>query len=209
MLVIDEVQSGVGRTGSMWACSHDGVEPDIMCIGKGLASGLPLAGIVARREVMDWVPGGHGSTFGGNPVACAAANATLALVEDGLAANAAAVGAHLIEGVRSLQATQPLITQVRGRGLMIGIDLPDHDTADAARAGVLRARPARAHVRRTVRPHGPSPRRHDRPGRRRPRHPRRRPRLPRRCGMTLPTSDELAARAASILAACGAAGTRR
>jgi 4-aminobutyrate aminotransferase len=131
MLVIDEVQSGVGRTGTMWACSQDGVEPDIMCIGKGLASGLPLAGIVARSTVMDWAPGGHGSTFGGNPVACAAANATLELVEDGLAANAATVGAHLLAGVRALQATQPLITQVRGRGLMIGIDLPDHDTAEA------------------------------------------------------------------------------
>ena len=78
---VDEVQSGVGRTGTMWACEHDGVEPDIMCIGKGLASGLPLAGIIARAEVMDWEPGGHGSTFGGNPVACAAAVATLDLVE--------------------------------------------------------------------------------------------------------------------------------
>ena len=129
--MIDEVQSGVGRTGTMWACSHDDVEPDIMCIGKGLASGLPLAGIVARAGVMDWEPGGHGSTFGGNPVACAAASATLDLVEHGLAANAATVGAHVLRGVRALQATQPLITDVRGRGLMIGIDLPDHDTAAA------------------------------------------------------------------------------
>ena len=98
LLVIDEVQSGVGRTGTMWACSHDGVEPDIMCIGKGLASGLPLAGIVARAAVMDWEPGGHGSTFGGNPVACAAASVTLDLVEHGLAANAATVGAHVLRG---------------------------------------------------------------------------------------------------------------
>jgi 4-aminobutyrate aminotransferase len=131
MLVVDEVQSGVGRTGTMWATELEGVEPDIMCIGKGLASGLPLAGIVARADVMDWAPGGHGSTFGGNPVACAAASATLQLVVDGLAANAATVGAHLIEGLRDLQARRPLIQQVRGRGLMIGIDLPDHETADA------------------------------------------------------------------------------
>ena len=92
LLVLDEVQSGVGRTGTMWAAEHDGIEPDIMCIGKGLASGLPLAGIVARSSVMDWEPGGHGSTFGGNPVACAAALATLDLVETELAANAATVG---------------------------------------------------------------------------------------------------------------------
>jgi 4-aminobutyrate aminotransferase len=131
VLVIDEVQSGVGRTGTMWACSHDDVEPDIMCIGKGLASGLPLAGIIARADVMDWAPGGHGSTFGGNPVACAAATATLTLVEDSLATNAGVVGAHLLDGLRALHVTQPLVTQVRGRGLMIGIDLLDHDTAAA------------------------------------------------------------------------------
>lgn len=131
VLVMDEVQSGVGRTGTMWACQHDGIEPDIMCIGKGLASGLPLAGIVARDEIMDWAPGGHGSTFGGNPVACAAASVTLDLVRDGLAANAAMVGQHLLDGLRAMQTTHLLLDQVRGRGLMIGIDLPDHDTAEA------------------------------------------------------------------------------
>ena len=96
-------RGAVGRRAhrAMWAAEHEGVEPDIMCIGKGLASGLPLAGIVARAEVMDWEPGGHGSTFGGNPVACAAALATLDLVEDGLAANAADVGAHLLSALRS------------------------------------------------------------------------------------------------------------
>jgi 4-aminobutyrate aminotransferase len=129
LLVLDEVQTGVGRTGAMWACQHENVEPDIMCIGKGLASGLPLAGIVARTEVMDWEPGGHGSTFGGNPVACAAALATLELVESGLADNAAKVGAHLLSALEALQASQPLLGQVRGRGLMIGLDLPDHDRA--------------------------------------------------------------------------------
>lgn len=129
LLVLDEVQTGVGRTGRMWACEHDEVQPDIMCIGKGLASGLPLAGIVARDEVMDWEPGGHGSTFGGNPVACAAALATIELVEGGLADNALRVGAHLLGALESLADRQPLLTQVRGRGLMIGLDLPDHDTA--------------------------------------------------------------------------------
>jgi 4-aminobutyrate aminotransferase len=115
----------------MWAVEHDGVAPDIMAVGKGLASGLPLAGIVAGADVMDWEPGGHGSTFGGNPVACVAALATLDLVEQALAANAAAVGEHLLAGLAALQARQPLLEQVRGRGLMIGIDLPDHDTAAA------------------------------------------------------------------------------
>ena len=165
--MLDEVQSGVGRTGTMWAAEHDGVVPDIMCIGKGLASGLPLAGIVARREVMDWEPGGHGSTFGGNPVACAAALATLDLVENGLAANAADVGDHLLDGAGGLLPTSRCIGQVRGRGLMIGFDLPDHDTAVAARAGLLRARPARADVRRAVDPPGPAARRHAGAGRRR------------------------------------------
>ena len=131
LLVADEVQSGVGRTGTMWAVEHDGVEPDIVCIGKGLASGLPLAGIIAQAAVMDWEPGGHGSTFGGNPVACAAALATIDLVMTGLAANAADVGKHLVDGLRALQTRQPLLEQVRGRGLMIGIDLPDHATAGA------------------------------------------------------------------------------
>jgi 4-aminobutyrate aminotransferase len=143
LLVVDEVQSGVGRAGTMWAC-HDpahperSVEPDILCIGKGLASGLPLAGIIARSEIMDWEPGGHGSTFGGNPVACAAALATIDLVERELAANAASVGAHLLTRLHALASTQPLITQVRGRGLMVGIDMPDHDTAEALQEAAFR-----------------------------------------------------------------------
>jgi len=138
VMVIDEVQTGVGRTGTMWACEHDDVEPDIMCIGKGLASGLPLAGIIAKSDLMDWEPGGHGSTFGGNPVACAAASATIALVESSLAENAAKVGSHLLSALAELQAEQPLIEQVRGRGLMIGIDMPDHDTADALQEALFR-----------------------------------------------------------------------
>lgn len=138
LLVVDEVQSGIGRTGTMWACEYDGVEPDIMCIGKGLASGLPLAGIVARAEVMDWEPGGHGSTFGGNPVACAAAIATLQLVESELADNAAKVGSHLLSALTDLASGNPFITQVRGRGLMIGLDAPDHDAAEALQEACFR-----------------------------------------------------------------------
>jgi 4-aminobutyrate aminotransferase len=131
LLVCDEVQSGVGRTGRMWACEHDGVVPDIICAGKGLASGLPLAAIIARDEVMAWPQGRHGSTFGGNPVACAAANATLALVERELMANAERVGARLLDALTAVAPSLPNVTAVRGRGLMIGIDLVDHDTAVA------------------------------------------------------------------------------
>jgi len=149
VLVVDEVQSGIGRTGSMWACAPrpdagdagedtGGVEPDIMCIGKGLASGLPLAGIIAKAELMDWEPGGHGSTFGGNPVACAAALATVSLVVSELADNAARVGAHLLGALGELQAVQPLLTQIRGRGLMIGLDLPDHDASEELQKACFR-----------------------------------------------------------------------
>ncbi len=131
LLVMDEVQAGIGRTGTMWACQHDGVVPDIITAGKGLASGMPLAALIAKDEIMQWAPGKHGSTFGGNPVACAAALATLDLVEDQLAANATARGDQLLAGLRDLQQHQPLITDVRGRGLMIGFDLTDHETAYA------------------------------------------------------------------------------
>ena len=129
LLVMDEVQSGVGRTGRMWACEHDDVVPDVITAGKGLASGLPLSAIIAREEIMQWAPGKHGSTFGGNPVACAAAIATLDLVEAELAANATARGEQLLAGLRELQARFPIIGEVRGRGLMIGFDLVDHDMA--------------------------------------------------------------------------------
>lgn len=135
LLVFDEVQSGIGRTGKMWALDHDEVVPDIITAGKGLASGLPLAALIARSDIMQWAPGKHGSTFGGNPVACAAALATLDLVETELAANAATVGAHLLGRLNDLAGSQPAIEQVRGRGLMIGIELADADLA----AGVERA----------------------------------------------------------------------
>jgi 4-aminobutyrate aminotransferase len=123
MLVVDEVQSGMGRTGKMFALEHFGVKADIVNIAKGIASGLPLGVTCARAEVMSWPPGAHASTFGGNPVSCAAANATITLLKEGLVANAAAVGAHLIDGLRALQDKHALIGDVRGKGLMIGIEL--------------------------------------------------------------------------------------
>jgi 4-aminobutyrate aminotransferase len=115
----------------MWASEHDGVVPDVITAGKGLASGLPLAALIARDDIMQWAPGKHGSTFGGNPVACAAALATLDLVEGGLADNASRVGEQLLSGLADLAERQPMVSGVRGRGLMIGFDLPDHDTAEA------------------------------------------------------------------------------
>jgi 4-aminobutyrate aminotransferase len=131
-LVADEVQSGVGRTGRMWAVEHEGIEPDMILAGKGLASGLPLAAVIARGELMrTWSAGKHGSTFGGNPVACAAALATLDLVEESLTENAARVGDHLLRGLVQMQAHCPQIRAVRGRGLMIGIDFESHAAAEA------------------------------------------------------------------------------
>lgn len=123
LLVVDEVQSGMGRTGRMFASDHFGLKADIVNIAKGIASGLPLGVTCARAEIMSWPPGTHASTFGGNPVACAAANATIRLLQDSLIANAAAVGEHLIAGLRALQDKHPLIGDVRGKGLMIGIEL--------------------------------------------------------------------------------------
>ena len=127
LLVADEVQSGVGRTGRMWAVEHEGIEPDVLLAGKGLASGLPLAAVIARGELMrSWGPGKHGSTFGGNPVACAAALATLDLVDESLSANATRVGDHLQRGLTEIQRRCPQIREVRGRGLMIGIEFESH-----------------------------------------------------------------------------------
>jgi 4-aminobutyrate aminotransferase len=122
LLVADEVQSGVGRTGKMWACDHENVEPDILLTAKGLGSGMPIGAIVATDVITTWESGSHGSTFGGNPVCCAAALATLDLVEGGLMANAAAMGERLMAGVQSLAGRHPCIGDVRGRGLMIGVE---------------------------------------------------------------------------------------
>ncbi|MBI3866168.1 MAG: acetyl ornithine aminotransferase family protein [Planctomycetia bacterium] len=133
LYVADEVQSGIGRTGKMWAIDHWGVEPDIVCSAKGLASGLPLGAMIAKADIMDWDPGAHASTFGGNPVSCVAALETIALVEEGLMQNAADVGAFLIGRLRELAARHALIGDVRGLGLMIGADLvKDRQTREGA-----------------------------------------------------------------------------
>jgi 4-aminobutyrate aminotransferase len=129
LLVADEVQSGMGRTGHLLAVEHWGVEPDIVCLAKGIASGLPLGAFIARAEQMNWPPGSHGSTFGGNPVACAAGLATLDLLEDGLMENASRVGAVLQDGLREIAATHKDVTDVRGIGLMLALELKTPDLA--------------------------------------------------------------------------------
>ncbi len=135
LLVDDEVQSGMGRTGKMFAIEHWGVEPDIVCSAKALASGMPLSAMIARDEVMDWPAGAHGSTFGGNPVSCAAALATLDVIEgEGLMANASRVGERLLGNLRELAEESRLIGDVRGLGLMIGVELVrDKETKEMAK----------------------------------------------------------------------------
>jgi 4-aminobutyrate aminotransferase len=133
LLVVDEVQSGMGRTGRMFASDHFDLKADIVNIAKGIASGLPLGVTCARADVMTWPPGAHASTFGGNPVSCAAANATIRLLKEQLVANAAAVGDHLMQGLRQLYDKHPLIGDVRGKGLMIGVELVrDRQTKERA-----------------------------------------------------------------------------
>jgi len=123
MMIADEVQSGAGRTGKWWAIEHTGVQPDIVCIAKGIASGMPLGVCMAKAEVMDWVPGSHASTFGGNPVCIAAALATMNVIEREGLQNAATIGAMMIERLRSWIAKHPTVGDVRGRGLMIGVEM--------------------------------------------------------------------------------------
>jgi 4-aminobutyrate aminotransferase len=123
LLIFDEVQSGMGRTGKLWACDHSGVAPDILVSAKGIASGLPLGVTVARAELMNWGPGAHASTFGGNPVACAAAMETIRLLEEKYIANSAAVGEHILRKISDWPKKHKLVGDVRGRGLMIGIEL--------------------------------------------------------------------------------------
>ena len=123
LLMMDEVQSGMGRTGKMWAIEHFGVQPDVVTAAKGIASGLPLGVTVARADIMDWPPGAHASTFGGNPVSCAAAIATIDLLRESLVKNAAEVGDHLQQGLRALMDKHPIIGDVRGKGLMVGVEL--------------------------------------------------------------------------------------
>jgi 4-aminobutyrate aminotransferase len=123
LLVADEVQSGMGRTGKMFAVQHWGVEPDIVCLAKGIASGMPLGAMIARSTVMDWPPGSHASTFGGNPVSCRASLATLELLEQEYIANAAQRGEQLRQGLLRLQPQLPELGEVRGLGLMMAVDL--------------------------------------------------------------------------------------
>ncbi len=137
LLVADEVQTGFGRTGKMFAMEHFGVEPDIVTVAKGIASGLPLGAMIARKRLMTWPPGAHASTFGGNPVACAAALATIRLLEEGLVENAARVGAYMLQRLREMQERHPSMGDVRGLGLMIGVELV-RDRQTKARAANLR-----------------------------------------------------------------------
>jgi len=123
LLICDEVQSGMGRTGKMWASDHFHAVPDIMAIAKGIASGLPLGATVARADLMRWTPGAHASTFGGNPVACAAALVTIELLERELIDNAARMGAHLMARMRDWPVRFPSVGDVRGLGLMLGVEL--------------------------------------------------------------------------------------
>ena len=137
LLIFDEVQSGMGRTGKMFAAEHFGAVPDVIAIAKGIASGLPLGATVARADLMTWMPGAHASTFGGNPVAVAAALATIELLEKELMENAANMGAHLMGRLRDLPHKFPHVGDVRGLGLMIGIEMV-HDQQTKERAPALR-----------------------------------------------------------------------
>jgi 4-aminobutyrate aminotransferase len=123
LLIFDEVQCGMGRTGRMWASEHWGVVPDILITAKGIASGMPLGVTIARAELMNWGPGAHASTFGGNPIACAAALETIRLLEEKYIANAARVGAHIQEQIKDWPKRHRIVGDVRGKGLMTGVEL--------------------------------------------------------------------------------------
>jgi 4-aminobutyrate aminotransferase len=139
LLIVDEVQSGMGRTGKMFACDHYGLKPDIITLAKGIASGMPMGACVARADLMDWGPGAHASTFGGNPVALAAALKTIELLEGGLIANSAEVGAHLQNKLRELMKKHECVGDVRGLGLMVGVEFVE-DRASMKPAPELRDR---------------------------------------------------------------------
>jgi 4-aminobutyrate aminotransferase len=139
LLILDEVQSGMGRTGKMWAAEHFGVTPDVFTTAKGIASGLPLSATIARAEIMNWPPGAHASTFGGNPVAIAAALATIELLERELTANAARMGEYILNRMTDWPRRFPHVGDVRGLGLMIGIEMV-HDQESKERAPEIRDR---------------------------------------------------------------------
>ncbi|HTR25473.1 MAG TPA: acetyl ornithine aminotransferase family protein [Terriglobales bacterium] len=136
MLVVDEVQSGIGRTGKWFAVEHTGVAPDMVCMAKGIASGMPLGVCMTKAEIMDWVPGSHASTFGGNPVCIAASLATLDVIEkEGLVRNAQEVGNHMLKRMADWPKKHRIVGDVRGRGLMIGVDIvKDQKTREYANA---------------------------------------------------------------------------
>jgi 4-aminobutyrate aminotransferase len=125
MLIVDEVQSGMGRTGKWWAIEHFGVQPDIVCSAKGLASGMPLGAVIAREHLMSWPPGAHGSTFGGNPVSCAAALATIELIEQGYMRNAVEQGEYIRDALEEMRTHHPSLRygRIDGKGLMVGAEL--------------------------------------------------------------------------------------
>jgi 4-aminobutyrate aminotransferase len=132
LLVADEVQSGMGRTGKMWAIEHWGVEPDILLTAKGLASGMPIGALVAKERLMVWGRGAHGSTFGGNPVSCAAAIETIHLLEEGLMDNATERGDQLMAAIRALvDACPAVVREIRGKGLLVGVQFDSGATAAA------------------------------------------------------------------------------
>ena len=133
LMIADEVQAGVGRTGKWWSIENFGVEPDIICTAKGIASGMPLGAMIARKSIVDWPKGSHGNTYGGNPISCAAALATLDLLEGGMMLNASEVGSYTKDALSEIATRHPSIGQVRGIGLMIGIEfVSDPVTKQAA-----------------------------------------------------------------------------
>ncbi|MCA9957505.1 MAG: acetyl ornithine aminotransferase family protein [Ardenticatenaceae bacterium] len=141
LLMVDEIQSGAGRTGKWWAVEHENVEPDILCFAKGVGSGMPIGGIVAHQDLMIWRPGAHGSTYGGNPVAAVSALATLNVIEqEGLLAKAEETGSYIMDALAEMQMRHPSIGDLRGRGLMIGIEfVKDHQKKerDAALRNII------------------------------------------------------------------------
>jgi 4-aminobutyrate aminotransferase len=134
LLILDEVQSGMGRTGKWWAIEHFGVEPDMITAAKGIASGMPLGACIARKSIMDWEIGTHGNTYGGNPISCAASLATIDLIEKEYLMNAEVVGAYTMDALEEIQARHPSIGDVRGKGLMIGVEfVSDRETKEPAK----------------------------------------------------------------------------
>ena len=134
LLIVDEVQSGMGRTGKWWAIEHFGVEPDMVTTAKGIASGMPLGALIARKSVMDWKKGTHGNTYGGNPISCAASLATIDLIEQEYMQNAAEVGQYALDALSEIQTRHPSMGDVRGKGLMIGVEfVKDRETKEPAK----------------------------------------------------------------------------